>query len=396
MTRRPRRPAALALATALLASSALVAGCDAISGDDPPQDATTYREPFRAQAGALLSRPVPDGDETDYVALRALLDNIAHTPPGATIRIVGYSLSLYPVAEALLAADARGVSVQVVLDYKANRDSEADELLEEGLGDDASADSFIVQTDGSARRGSRGRMHQKTWMFSRTGQSRHVVMVGSMNLSYYSTGQYNDTYAFVDRRDVWRAFGRVFDQQRRDRPVRDPAVTARLDDVRAWFFPGFTLDDDPLQRLLDDLPARPGTRLRMVAYAWSGERGLRLADRVAALRRAGADVEVVSGDVLTPRVSDVLRGADVPVYLAKFDDGSDTHNKLALAEWDGDGGQQRMIVTGSLNLGDGPLERDEVLVAVDADRGPAERDYRRYVRLVEEITARVEREAGER
>ena len=301
------------------------------------------------------------------------------------------SFSLVPVAEALVAADARGVRVQVLADGDVSRDYRAIAVLSDALGSDRGADSFVRLTRGSARGGAT-ELHQKSWSFSRTGSSRHVVMVGSMNLSSYSTRQYTDMYAFVGRANVWRAFNDVFRDQVRDRPLEDPAVSVRLGRDHAWFFPGYDLDTDPMRAVLEDLPQRD-LRVQVAMYAWVDERGRGLAEILADKARAGADVEVVAGKTMGTLVRDELESADVPIRVGVFatppDDGDDIHLKLVLASWTGDDGRtHRLISTGSDNFGSRSLDRDEVVVAIDAGA----RDLARYRRFLGAIAERADRE----
>jgi phosphatidylserine/phosphatidylglycerophosphate/cardiolipin synthase-like enzyme len=399
VTRRPR-PAALPFAAALLCVSGLLAACT--GGDDVPPagpattasrdgDAGPTDETFRARAGAIMAPPAGD-DVADCTAVNAFLDAVEHAPAGATVRIVTNSFHLLPVADALVAAHERGVHVQVLVDRRINRGDDAPDIVESALGHDRGAESFLYRVRGSARGGPEGALHQKTWMVSRTGRSRWVTMVGSLNLTYGCLDQYNDVYSFVDRRDVWRAVNRVFEQQVRDRPVADPARVVDLDGVRLFFYPGFSRDDDPVQRLLDRVVPGPGARLRIVQLAWSGERGLDLAQRVVALHDAGVRVEVVVS-ALGPLVERTLLDGGIEVRRSPFRNGDYVHHKLLLVSWrDDDGRVRRVISTGSDNLGDAPFGRDELVAHVDADRGPARRAWTTYGRHVDALLARARRE----
>lgn len=88
-----------------------------------------------------------------------------------------------------------------------------------------------------------------------------------MNLTMRSTEQYTDMFTYVGRRDVWRAFGDVFRHQVRDRPMRDPAFVKEVGGDTAYFYPGFTEDEDPLHRVLASVPGA-NARIRISMYAW--------------------------------------------------------------------------------------------------------------------------------
>ncbi len=348
-------------------------------------DEKGYAEPWTPPRGALFGYPV--AEPSGHAIVRALIGNIEHTPPGETIRIVGYSFTLRDVAEALVAAHDRGVRVQVVLNGH-SRQFRAVELLLRELGSDASMRSFLVLTGNSARGADgRGVTHQKSWSFSRTGDARYVVMAGSMNLTYLSTGQYTDVYSYVGRRDVWRAFDAVFRRQVRDEPMASPAMTRRLGRDRAYFFPGFSPAEEPIYRTLRGLPDR-GTTIRVVMHAWHSERGHRLASLLASKARAGARVEVVEGLHVGGGVRAQLLAGGVRLHPGVFKNGDHIHNKLMLADYVRDGRRHRLVSTGSDNWGQLSLSNDDLVLMLDA--GP--KRYRQYVAFYERLRARADTE----
>lgn len=380
------RGTVLALAVAgAVALGALVAG-DVRAPGVGEGGTRSDEAPWTPPRGALFGTPVED--PLDHRILRVLLDNIEHTPAGETIRIVGFSLTVGEVADALVDAHRRGVDVRVVLNGHTRRYG-ASRALAGGLGGDTGRRSFVVFTRHGARGDDRfGVTHQKSWSFSRTGTARYVSMIGSMNLSYASTRQYTDVYSYVGRRDVWRALGSVFADQVRDRPVDEPGVTRRIGRDTLHFFPGFPPVQDPVLRTLLEVPARD-TTIRVSMLAWHSERGLRLAQVLAEKSRAGAEVRVVQGPYFGSGVLDVLRDAGVEVVNGTFDEEADeyVHHKLLLADWtDEDGRRQRLVSTGSDNWGMRSLYNDDLVLMIDADRRP--RLYRRYVDHFERIRSR--------
>ncbi|WP_370246672.1 phospholipase D-like domain-containing protein [Nocardioides sp.] len=390
-TTRPRRrsravrAASLLLLVPLLAS--LLAGCD----DDPraSQDRPAPDPAFRIVPGVTLQPPGP-GTETCH-ATNLLLDAIDNTPAGATIRLVLFVLTREDVADALVAAHRRGVRVQVLIEDKFHDDREADDILEAEIGDDLSADSFLARIDATARgAGKRGYTHQKTWLFSQTGASRWVSIVGSANVDYACQDEYNDVYAFVGRRDVFDTVSTMFRQQVRDRPVPDPARTFDLGDVRLFFSPGFTLADEPIGRLLDRLPAAPTTTVEIAQLSLYGERAASIVPRLARLVAGGAQVRVVVRNVAEVVVAR-LREAGVEFGTGDFGE-EYVHHKLTLVSWiDADGTRRRIISTGSDNLSLPSLDRDEVIAQIDADAGPARRSWRVYQRGYDDLFARATR-----
>jgi phosphatidylserine/phosphatidylglycerophosphate/cardiolipin synthase-like enzyme len=384
--------AARRIAGSLLALAVLV-GCswpatgpgEERSGDGPGGEPSGHvTGPYVVRPGAVLGTPVDDTETqaAEHPVVARLLELVAHTPPGERIRIITRSFSLHPVADALVLAHQRGVDVQIIAN-PISREFRAVAKMEREIGTDRTKDSFIHLSRGSSR-GPRTAVHQKTWTFTRVGDSRHVVMAGSANLSYYSTQQYSDMYVFVGREGLWRAFDEDFRDQVGRRDPIGPGYAPRLGGDQLWFFPGWDEETDPLQALLRDLPAR-GTVLRFAMYAWHSERGRRLAEIVADKARDGAEVQVVSLHIGREIVR-TLEAAGVQVHGAKFENGDDVHSKLSLLAWTGpDGVRHRRIVTGSDNFGSASLPRDELAMSIDADRGPS---WRAYVGWYDAIIAR--------
>jgi phosphatidylserine/phosphatidylglycerophosphate/cardiolipin synthase-like enzyme len=344
---------------------------------------------YRAESGPILSPPAPEA--TANASVYALLDNIRHTPRGATIRIVAYSFAIMPVADALIAAHRRGVHVQLVVDGRHSHAFEATQAVQQALGADHTRGSFLVLTDRSAR-GTVSHSHQKSWSFSRTGSSRHVVMVGSTNLSILgTTGQYSDMYSFVDRRDIWRAFSAIFRAQARDRPVPDPAVTDALGRDTAYFDPGFSMADDPIAALIADLPANPSTHIRIVMFAWHPPRGQQLVDLLLDKLKGGASVEIIRGPYVRQPL-DQLIAAGASVHRGVFANGDVVHDKLMIADTFRHGHRERFVTTGSDNWGNISFLRDDVDVRI----GLGVEQYDAYLGFVNQLVRRGASESGKR
>jgi phosphatidylserine/phosphatidylglycerophosphate/cardiolipin synthase-like enzyme len=378
-----RAAAALALVLVMPVS---LAGCRLHVGSEPDRHPLPPGNGFITGRYAAEPGPVfasPGDDPADNHAVRDLVENIRHTPRGATIRIVAYSFNLPQVTDPLIAADRRGVHVQVVVDGRHSQAFLPTQALEDALGTDRRHSSFIVLTDRSAR-GTVSHSHQKSWSFSRTGSSRHVVMVGATNLSVLgTTQQYSDMYTFVGRPDVWRAFSAIFRAQARDQPVPDPAVTDRLGRDTAYFDPGFSMTDDPIAETIEALPATPSTHIRIVMYAWHPPRGQRLVGLLLDKLRGGASVDIVRGPFVRQPL-DSLVAAGARVHRGVFANGDHVHDKLMIVEDTQDGVTQRFVTTGSDNWGNVSFLRDDVDVKI----GLRAREYDEYVAFFDQLVHR--------
>jgi hypothetical protein len=336
---------------------------------------------YRVHPGPIFSPPTPDAAAN--ASIYALLDNIRHTPRGATIRIVAYSFAIDPVADALIAADARGVHVQVIVDGRHSHAFPATQAVEGALGGDRTQRSFMILTDQSAR-GRVSHSHQKSWSFSRTGTSRHVVMVGSTNLSILgTTEQYSDMYSFVGRRDLWHAFSVIFRAQARDQPVPDPAVTDHLHGDTAYFFPGFSITNDPIADLIAALPAKPSTHIRIVMFAWHPPRGQRLVDLLLDKLRGGASVQIVRGPYVRQPLGDLV-AAGARVHRGVFANGEHVHDKLMIVDDRRNGHRERFVTTGSDNWGNISFLRDDIDVRIPLGAG----QYAGYLAFFRQLARR--------
>ena len=360
--RRAAAGAAVALLTGALLCGAMPA--DAVPASSAPTSTVTGADPFVPVAGPVFGDPTARHNEI----ITRLLDNIAHTPRGATIQIVGYSFSLGNVATALLDAQARGVNVQVVMDGHSGQWSPAKRLVP-ALGTDITKPSFFVLTHGSAR-GTGGVTHQKSWTFSQVGQTPDVVMAGSTNLTGYGTQvQYSDVYVYTDRSDVYGVYSRLFDLQKRDQPITHPFVSSSFDHGSAYFFPkpGTTAATDPALGRIQALPSGPGTTIAVSQFAWYGPRGLWLAHALADKKRAGATIVVVAGESVGAGVKNVLTSVHIPVYRGVYPNGKRIHTKLMLASYDDATGSHTSIWTGSDNWADQSLRNDDDVLQVQDD-----------------------------
>lgn len=327
---------------------------------------------FVPVAGPVFGDPTAAHNEI----LTRLLQNIAHTPRGATIHIVGYSFSLGNVATALLNAHARGVNVQVVVNGHSREWSPAKRMVPI-LGTDTTKGSFFVLTRGSAR-GTGGVLHQKSWSFSQVGRTPDVVMVGSTNLTGHGTAvQYSDNYVYTKRADVYGVFRDLFAVQKLDQPVVSPFVSKAFVRGTADFFPkpGATATTDPVLLRINALPGNKDTTIRVSQYAWYGPRGVWLAHALAAKKRAGATVVVIAGESVGSNVRSALTGAKIPIHSGLYAEGKRIHTKLMMASYTNSTGRHSSIWTGSDNWADESLRNDDSMVRVDDDAA----GYAKYV-----------------
>lgn len=355
---------------------------------------------------------------------------INHARAGSVIRLASYSFDRRDVTDALLRACDRGVSVQMVLNDNwtsrqtkrlirrlgTNIDPHYDDACHpvvppeettESPEDPAESEvlpwhepSFVKICYQSCRNGA-GNQHMKFYLFSRTGTSRNVIMVGSANLTGFAARvHWNDLFTVRGRGNMFDFYSGIFRELAEDRRVRQPYRRATFGDLTTEFGPlrGATQAEDPVARRLSrvrcraigDTGWRGHTVIRISMYGWHGERGRYLAGKVADLDRRGCQVTVIVSSA-GRRVVGVLRRGGVAVRTADLDKDGDsrtgfdetaweqfTHEKFMTLNgtWAGKG--RRIVWTGSENWSGKSLMNDEVTLMI-----PRRGAYRDYVRHFE-------------
>lgn len=316
--------------------------------------------------GAKFNMPI-GGPKQKLVLYRQVLRAIRSTPSGGTIRAAVFSFAEKNTSQALLAAAARGVKVQLV--FAGDRQFPSVRRLARVLGTDTSRPSSVVLCDASCR-GSRGQMHAKFFQFSRVGGARWVTMVGSNNITRFNSDeQWSDIYTVVNDRPYYRAFVRWFRQLQRDTPLPNPYVQERVgtNTITMTPFDPATQPDPVMEELapVGCVAAAGPTSIMIAAHAWNGERGKTIARRVAGLVRDGCQVHVVLGIGTGAAVRAILEGPGT--YLTSgTHPGVYTHEKLLIVHGQYGADPDALLVwTGSHNWSDRATHRDDLIVGID-------------------------------
>lgn len=297
----------------------------------------------------------------------ALVDDIGAVPNDGSIDISTYWLASERLESALARAFERGVSIRVIFSgIHAAHQPAGDRLaaLLNAVHDDA---SWVEWSDGAARGGTAGIMHQKTWRFSQVGDARWVVVTGSYNASDRADQHaYALMWQVVDRHDVYDAFAQISTQQAAQRPVARPYREYDGDGWDAYFLP---LDRDrprvdPVLRRLDRLPAGPRTTVRIAMFSMWGERAGWLASRLARMARRGTHVEMFVGPTVDQATQRTMRAAGARLHAGCFADGSYTHSKDMAATWVSHGSRQYRTWIGSDNWTSDSLVSDQAVLGL--------------------------------
>ena len=399
--------------------AALVASLTAVALTSAPAAAA---ERYTPANGALMNVPMGTQAEKHRLAVK-LRKSIWAAPKGSVIKIAVYSFDRKELGDALAAACDRGVAVQIVIndnwisrqvkrmqrklgtntEPRFNdrcRPLEAPETEEERAAALATqVPSFMKVCYQACRMYGAGNQHMKIFMFSHSGNARRVIMLGSNNMTYYAARtHWNDMFTLTAGKRMWAAYSRIIDELAQDRPATPRYLKFRHGDFITEFgaLEGASRADDPVGKRLDRVRCRAldgsgvngRTLIRISMYAWVGDRGKFLANKVAALRKKGCIVRAILSQP-AKGVKRILRPAGVQMRTADLDTDGDpetgfgetrwehfTHEKwMALnGTWAGKG--RRIVWTGSENWSNKSLQNDEVTLGID--RAGAHNAYARH------------------
>ncbi|RNM14320.1 phospholipase D-like domain-containing protein [Nocardioides pocheonensis] len=254
------------------------------------------------------------------VIRRHMLHTINSVPRGATIRWMVFSFGDWAIERALVRARNRGVSVQVLGNYK-NRQTWAPwRKFQATLGTATTKKGRDPETLSWARqcrfscRGWGGNLHMKLYLFSQVANVPTVTMYGSWNPTWVANQrQWNhlDTRWDPDTYNHWLG---VFAQAKRDRPVGYAHWESGGMENFAFPKPGTHADTDPIYAELgkiscvsppDATGATHATVVRIGMYVFGGGRGTWMAHRIRSLWNQGCDVAIVYG-FTSPRALSIL------------------------------------------------------------------------------------------
>jgi phosphatidylserine/phosphatidylglycerophosphate/cardiolipin synthase-like enzyme len=318
----------VALCVALLVPTGAVAQSPAQAGSYAHAGSLAHAGRYAPARGPVFNIPAPVGTEEQQEAIQTSISAaIAHAPKGSTIRIATYGIDRIDSAKKLLRAHKRGVNVQIVINPK--RRPMATRMLKAGLGSHITHKSFIKFCYNGCR-GRSANMHAKFYTFSRSGTAKHVVMIGSANLTQSQISlAWNDMYTIVGNKAIFKAYKTVFGQMKHDKRVRQPFRQVTTGKYTNYLFPkpGASMQQDPVYQALAAIRCSGATGgagknghtiVRVAMFSILQNRGLYLARKLVSLDHAGCDVRIIYG-APSHDVAHLLRGSGVVVRDSRYD-----------------------------------------------------------------------------
>ncbi|HEY3528489.1 MAG TPA: phospholipase D-like domain-containing protein [Nocardioides sp.] len=302
MTTSRRKKLCLALVLPVIAL-ALAAGMTS-----PAQASPDHYNPT---GGATFNNPY-GGNAAAHRIVHKLVRTINSVTSGHKIRIASWNFRSNRIADALIRAHRRGVSVRLIMDYGnwnpdvSNRIARrtAIALSRHNKHRKPGMTSWLRRCHGSCR-GPHGIAHVKFYTFDKVQRTRDVVLYGSANATELAaTIQWNDVYTLIKNHRRYNDFIRVFNQMKRDKAVKQGFLSYQVGPVGLDFYPytGDHTSKDPVLKVLNQVRcsgATQGTginghtKVRIAQTATYGDRGLALAHRLATMKKRGCNIHLV-------------------------------------------------------------------------------------------------------
>ncbi|UUW87070.1 phospholipase D-like domain-containing protein [Pimelobacter simplex] len=383
---------ALPGAHAAVPSSAVVAAQAAVDASAPAtvdrKKKKAKRDHYNPNPGLRFNEPYSRGGNKATNIRRHILRSIDSTRKGDVIQMAAWNVRGRSWSNALIRAHKRGVAVQIIMDKvnwsreHPNPEAAAVAKVLKGKEKARAVQSWLRLCAGSCR-GARGIPHSKFYLFSRVQDRKYVTMFGSNNATDVAAkDQWNDLYTWVNNKTIYDTFQRVFNEMRLDKNQGSKGyVAAQFSPTQSVFFYPYKgavpnqVGDPDMARLnkIKCTGATGGagyngrTKIRIMQTAIHGDRGIRLAQKLVQLKKAGCDIRIVYA-LMGNNVHDLLSKNKVQKLQLAYDRDRNgvydiyLHLKSLAISGNYDGNTAaRVVYNGSANWSSVPLASDDVV-----------------------------------
>ncbi|MEV5569357.1 phospholipase D-like domain-containing protein [Spirillospora sp. NPDC052269] len=302
---------------------------------------------------------------------------IQHTPAKEEIDVSLFRLRELSMAKELVAAKKRNVRVRVVIDNDSlSQDRNVYDYLAKNLGTNTSASSWIVVCPkgrgciAPSEQGVWAKNHNKFYAFSRTYDSRNVVVQTSGNATGGMYADYNDAYTLVDTK-LYATYRSYFYALARRQANGDYYRQTWSGKRAVAFFP--KASGDPVLDVLNRVRCSAGTKIRLSSGIFNRTEVARTLSR---LDDQGCDVQVVATTFGTSALKELSKagahgGPNVHYFTGEA--AGKAHSKYLLIDGYYNGGRHRIILTGSHSYTwDALRHNDEAMLSLmDSSAFPA-------------------------
>jgi phosphatidylserine/phosphatidylglycerophosphate/cardiolipin synthase-like enzyme len=324
--------------------------------------------------GVLLSDPMIPGRNRNILA--RVIKAIRNTAKNEYIRVVVWNYDDRPVTDALLAADRRGVHVQVVVAGSVDNPNFARTRAQ--LNRNTSDKSFALRCTGGCRARTKI-MHSKYILFSRIHKAKNIAMFGSFNLTTPAGNrQWND---MVTTRNfgLYNTLEQTFGEYAQDQELAAPYKVTDLGKYKVTLFPAF--NRNPILSELKKVACQGATgnpqgrtKIRIAIAGWFDAFGNDIARQVRNLWDRGCDIRIITtlaGRGVNQALKNPAGRGPVPIRQLTYDPNADgiperyLHMKnIAISGvFDGDK-SANVIITGSPNWSTRAQKSDEILFRI--------------------------------
>jgi phosphatidylserine/phosphatidylglycerophosphate/cardiolipin synthase-like enzyme len=360
-----RRVTAVAVSVAAVASS-LPTGLSASA----VHAVAMARPVVRSWPAPLATFNVPSGSPQEQNAIASHIDALAAgAPSGSLIRIAVYRFTSPTFAQTLVDAKERGVRVRLVLDASAGHGPTYRKLAR-ALGTNRGRSSWVT----TCHRGcvGTGIMHNKFFLFSRTGSDRDVVVQSSANLTASNrVNAWNNAVTFSEPK-IYAAYVRYFGALAARRHYGYHVTHSGRYTLYTFPRAGKTRKSDTLYAQLGHVGCAARTALHMATFSLTR---VDVARRLWSLAHQGCDVRIIYTNLgRTARkilarpggphllgshytYLDVANAREVEAYV---------HSKYVAIGGTYGGHERRLVITGSPNAtGPGLRANDEAMLQIE-------------------------------
>jgi phosphatidylserine/phosphatidylglycerophosphate/cardiolipin synthase-like enzyme len=319
----------------------------------------------------------PDG-VTDSSIVSELVRQVDATGAGDTIRAAVYQWTLDPpvaaLADAMVAAERRGVDVQAVIGTRSDKPAANDPVI----GRLKSAGAKVRQCPGSCLPNAdgtrKGPMHNRFFLIEQGGAP--TVLVTSFSFTWSQATQAHNLLGVHGDRGLFDFYtsywNRLYAGNWDGWTDKNKSTTSSLG--RAWVFPR---GSDPVADQLAEITGCGSGDRVLVAHANFQSNRPAVRTQLDRIQGLGCTVRVVvlDADTSSPRwIEERLGSSDVRVHASH-------RNKYIVAEASFGGTHRAVVWTGTHNLnGNGLKHADDNLLRV-ADQGLADRYAEHFQRL---------------
>lgn len=320
-----------------------------------------------------------------YRIIKAFNKAVDSVPAGGQIRMAMYLFDIKSVANSLIKADKRGVSVQIIIDGEES--NKWIRKVKRALGKNKKSRSFVATCKHSCLSNSKAVIHAKFYTFSVAGQRKYVSIISSANPYTGNTSlSWNNAHAIVGDKIIFDSLNQYFTDMLRDKPNRKYWRSTTSGKYTIWMYPQTPkkTNDVVWMNALNQVKCKTSkgygtkdgrTMIRLANWGWSSPR-IDIAKKLVELKGKGCNVQVMinRGRITKPVMKALLKNTKhgkTPIYDAWRDGNNDgfaslyVHHKMMTINGRMGKKDVRITWTGSQNFtGPGTFTNTDIVLRI--------------------------------